>query len=680
MSHRRFCVTFFADVRKRNEENMKPDPQSNYEKTRQQVGYRPRRETSADVYAALGFRCGLEIHQQLKTGKKLFCRCPAGVYHDKEDFDAEVIRHMRPTLSELGEYDGTALMEFKTKKNIIYRIKNQTACTYEIDDTPPFAVDRESLDIAIRIALMLKTNIVGELHITRKQYLDGSIPTGFQRTAIVGIEGEIPLENKKVRIIQLSLEEDSCREVSDVEHWRVYTTDRLGMPLIETVTYPDMTTPDEAAEAGNYLRFLARSSGLVRTGIGAARQDVNVSITGGARVEIKGVAHIAWIPELTHNEAFRQKALLAIASTLQNTLKRDNWEVAVKTIPRYRLSGFYSAMPDMSNDDRRITAVNLPGFGPILSTFTQPGQVFADEISGRVKVVACLEQPNMLVSDHIRLELGLSETDTEAIRGLFKAGDNDAQIVVWGRSEDVDTAVETIQERCLMAFDGVPNETRKALPDGTTIFERVLPGPDRMYPDTDSAPIPIEDDAIKRASPDLPPAVADRLAQLRQWRIPRDTYPYLLRRNLLPTIERIIQECEIPPRFVGALLGHTLKMLEGRQSWTPGFSYSKVVALVRYVSERELDKDILKVMLPVVYDHPNMVFESVLTTIDYRPALAEAIYDHIPVLAAKFREVGNSKSPTAAADWIMGCLRKSALGNMPLRELRERVDREVNDA
>ena len=69
------------------------------------------------TWRKLGFRCGLEVHQQLNTSQKLFCRCPAGKYHDFDDFDAEIVRHMRPTLSELGEYDGTALMEFKTQKD-----------------------------------------------------------------------------------------------------------------------------------------------------------------------------------------------------------------------------------------------------------------------------------------------------------------------------------------------------------------------------------------------------------------------------------------------------------------------------------------------------------------------------------------------------------------------------------
>ena len=173
------------------------DPVLNLEQSKKIVGYVPRKKTKKQDYARLGFRSGLEIHQQLKTDKKLFCRCPAGIYQDEEDYDAEIIRHMRPTLSELGEYDGTALMEFKTRKNIVYRIKNETACTYEIDDTPPFPLNQNALDIAMEVALLLKCSVVGELHITRKQYLDGSIPTGFQRTAILGIEGEVLLARKK---------------------------------------------------------------------------------------------------------------------------------------------------------------------------------------------------------------------------------------------------------------------------------------------------------------------------------------------------------------------------------------------------------------------------------------------------------------------------------------------------
>ena len=210
--------------------------------------FKPFDKMTDEDYKLVGFKSGLEIHQQLLTEKKLFCRCPAGKYNHK--FDAEILRHMRPTLSELGEYDGTALMEFKTKKDIIYHINRETVCTYEMDDTPPFEINEQALDIALEIALLYKSATTDEIHIARKQYLDGSIPTGFQRTAIISIGGIIPYKNREINIIQLSIEEDSCREVSDHGHRRVYIADRLGMPLIETVTAPDMKTPFEVAEVG----------------------------------------------------------------------------------------------------------------------------------------------------------------------------------------------------------------------------------------------------------------------------------------------------------------------------------------------------------------------------------------------------------------------------------------------
>jgi len=150
------------------------------------AGVRPRSAEDETLdYGAVGLICGLEVHQQLLTDRKLFCHCPAGRY--SRTHDGVVLRHMRPTLSELGVYDGTALMEFKTRKHIIYLLNRENTCTYEMDDTPPFPVNQDALDVAIEQCLMLGCDIVDEVHIARKQYLDGSIPTGFQRTAVVGV-------------------------------------------------------------------------------------------------------------------------------------------------------------------------------------------------------------------------------------------------------------------------------------------------------------------------------------------------------------------------------------------------------------------------------------------------------------------------------------------------------------
>ena len=166
--------------------------------------------------------------------------------------------------------------------------------------------------------MLLRLQLVDELHIARKQYLDGSIPTGFQRTTILGVKGWIPLRGRRIEIRQLGLEEDACREVSDIGHVRTFIADRLGMPLVEPVTEPQMRTPDEVAEVAQWLRRLTRATGKVRRGIGAARQDVNVSVTGGTRVEIKGVPRIPLIPRLVHYEAFRQQALLGIRDELHS--------------------------------------------------------------------------------------------------------------------------------------------------------------------------------------------------------------------------------------------------------------------------------------------------------------------------------------------------------------------------
>ncbi|MFH0865373.1 MAG: Glu-tRNA(Gln) amidotransferase subunit GatE [Bacteroidota bacterium] len=651
----------------------KIDPVNNYHDTLDAIGYIPRKQSTQETYDRIGFMSGLEVHQQLFTKEKLFCRCPAGCYHENEIFDAEVIRHMRPTLSELGEYDGTALMEFKTRKEIIYRIKNETTCTYEVDDTPPFPLNREALDIAIRISLLSKLKIVGEVHITRKQYLDGSIPTGFQRTAIIGVEGEIPLKNTKVRLIQLSLEEDSCREVSDIQHTRIFKTDRLGMPLIETVTYPDMKNPGEVKEACNYIRFLNRSTNLVRVGIGAGREDVNVSCKGGTRVEIKGVAHTKWIPDLTHNECFRQWALLNVRRILNERITdTKNWKISSVELPYtgHKLTS-YAPIKEAKTNKFKLIAVNLPEFEGILSHFTQPGKIFADEICERLKVIACLEKPNMTHSE--AMEPVVLEKDFEKTQKLLKAAEGDAQIIFWGPEADIKTALETIEERCKMAFAGIPNETRKSFEDGTTIFERVLPGADRMYPDTDSKPIPLEDSYINKLRQDLPQEVIERYHQLKKWDVPEDTYDLIFKRNHFPLIQKIVNELKFDAKFIGAFYGHTLKFIEGHYEPVSPFSYEKIYDMFKYIREQKLDQQIAKKILPILYEHPQMDFDSILLSINFKKVDANEIIALVPFLKEKFKKIRRRKEENVEANWIMGELRKKAVGNISLVELFKEI-------
>ncbi len=648
------------------------NPRDNFRRTQQEAGYVPLNEATPETYEKVGFMSGLEVHQQLLTKEKLFCHCPAGIYNDDDDFDAEIIRHMRPTLSEMGEYDGTALMEFKTRKTIIYRINNENACTYEIDDTPPFPMNREALEIALEISLLCKFNIVGEVHITRKQYLDGSIPTGFQRTAILGTDGEIQLKNKKIRLIQLSIEEDSAREISDIGHTRIYKTDRLGMPLIETVTYPDMKTPYEVKEACDFIRFINRSTGKVRTGIGASRQDVNVSCKGGTRIEIKGVAHTKWIPALTHNEVFRQWSLLKIKDKLNSRTHKENWKQTAQKVDigKYKLRN--KTIKKALENGYEFYVVNLPYFKGLLSHFTQPGKPFADEFAGRLKVIACLERPNMFHSEQFD-KAALPKDFWNDMAKLTGAKAEDAQILVFGPAEDMPTALETIEERALMAFDGVPKETRKALEDGTTTFERVLPGADRMYPDTDSAPIPLEDEYIDKLAENIPEELIKRYEQLQKWEIPENHYTYIFSKNLYPVIKKIIDDLGYNPKFIGTFVGQRLKFTEGHYKPHSPFDYWRIYDMFKFIKNNGLVENIAPAMLPLVYTYPQMDFDSILNLLKFKKRSKEEITAPIRFLKEKYKEIGKKLTDEATVKWVMGELHNQAIGNMNLKELYEIV-------
>jgi glutamyl-tRNA(Gln) amidotransferase subunit E len=492
-----------------------------------------------DRYAELrelGFRCGLETHQQLDVPGKLFCRCPALIRNDPPD--SELLRHMRPTLSEFGEYDGTALMEFKTRKQVHYLLYNDSVCTYEMDDTPPFKADPAAVATAIEIAMMFDMSLVDEIHITRKQYLDGSIPTGFQRTAIIGVNGSVPFLGRSLGFFQLSLEEDACREVRDVGHHIFFRTDRLSIPLVESVTRPELMTPAEAAAGAALVGETMRSTRRIRRGIGSVRQDVNVSIRGGTRVEVKGVPRIGFIEDLTRIEAYRQKGLLDLAAALGGSRDPD----APAPGPVILQGALLEASGTPPRDGWETAALVIPSFRRFLSWPLQPGMGFLDEIEGRVRVIACLED-----SPCVR-------EAPDALRSLLGATPEDGVLVLRGPREDLETAASEISARVREAFEGVPSETRQLLPGGRTTFERILPGPDRMYPDTDLPPEPVDQALVQRIRQGMKPRPWDRREEYTGLGVPGQLVWRLLNWDTADLFDRVLA----PTGFAAAPLAWLL--------------------------------------------------------------------------------------------------------------------------
>lgn len=612
-------------------------------------------------------KSGLEIHYQILTQKKLFCRCPAGLYSQRHD--AEVLRHMRPTLSELGEYDGTALMEFKTKKEIIYLLDRNSVCTYEMDDTPPFPINQEALDIAIEIALMLNCKIVGEVHVARKQYLDGSIPAGFQRTAIIGVDGWIPYKDRKISIIQLGLEEDACREVSDVRHTITFRTDRLSMPLVEVVTGPDLRTPEEVAQVGRIIGDLLRTTGKVRRGIGSVRQDVNVSIEGGRRVEIKGVPRIPLFPALVWNEAFRQHNLLKIRDFLlarfssAKELRSEIFDLSeISKKIKHRL------IQAAVKRGAVLKGVALRGVNGLLNLPTQPGLTFAHEISERIRVIACLDQlPNILHSEDLSVA-GLEPADLTLINKTMRLGKDDVGVLTWGPPDDAQTAAQEIILRVQEAFDGVPHETRQVSTDGRTDFERILPGPDRMYPDTDSPPTAISPERVEgiRATLPLPPWEQQKTYE------EMGISPQLAQRISVHPKRKIfndvMQHRKILPRFAAWALFELCQHLKRMGIPVDDIEKERWIRLMELAERRLIHRETLPALVTFLAEHPEDDPEDFLAAQNLTPLNPRELKKEIEEIAKKMRAVKLYKEE----NWshvLMGAVMKELKGRAAGEEI-----------
>ena len=255
-------------------------------------------------YKKMGLKAGIEIHQQLDS-HKLFCNCPSLLRKDEPTFTVE--RRLHAVAGESGEVDIAARHEAGKEKKFTYQ-GYDTTCLVELDEEPPHQINEEALEIAIQISLLLNCEIVPVTQIMRKTVIDGSNTSGFQRTLLIGRDGYIETESGRVGIWYVYLEEDAARKIEEGEgKGKVFRLDRLGIPLVEIVTAPDIKTPEQAKQVALHIGELLRSC-RVKRGIGTIRQDVNVSIKGHPRAEIKGFQDPKIFVKVVEKEIERQKS------------------------------------------------------------------------------------------------------------------------------------------------------------------------------------------------------------------------------------------------------------------------------------------------------------------------------------------------------------------------------------
>jgi len=443
-------------------------------------------------YEKLGLVAGLETHQQLDTETKLFCECPT-VLREPEAADRRFTRHLHPTKSELGELDAAALEESRVDREFEY-LSYETTCLVEEDDEPPRRVDTEAMATTLEIATLLEMEPVDEAQVMRKLVIDGSNTAGFQRTMLVATDGLIETEDGPVGIEDLMLEEESAQRVEATETGVRYSLDRLGIPLVEIGTRPDIRSPAQARDAAEHIGMLLRSTGKVKRGLGTIRQDVNVSIADGARVEIKGVQSLEDIEDIVRNEVSRQVALLDIADQLAERGASVGEPQDVSRLFEGTDSGVIGGA---LADGGMVQAVPLFGFDGVVGHEILPDRRLGTELADHAKRHGA---GGVFHTDELPA-YGVTEAEVERLRDVTDAGPDDAVALVADDPETAGLAVDAVAERAETAIEGVPEETRDALADGTTRYLRPLPGAARMYPETDVPPV--EPDASDVESPEL---------------------------------------------------------------------------------------------------------------------------------------------------------------------------------
>ena len=483
--------------------------------------------------------CGIEIHQQLDT-KKLFCSCDS---HLCEDGQGAVYRRLRPTTSEMGEVDRAALAQFQRHMGYRYQCCEGTSCLVELDEEPPHDVNADAMQIALTFSEMLEANVIDEIHFMRKIVVDGSNTSGFQRTALIATDGKVKVGDRDISILSVCLEEDAARKVETKGDEILYRLDRLGIPLIEVATGPDMRTPEEVMEVAYRLGTLLRATRRVKRGIGTIRQDLNISIPGGARIELKGVGDLKMIPDYVRNEVNRQKMLIRV-----KTILNDRGTVAVPFEPIDVTEIFKTCeskvIKGALDDKGKVIAVRLPGFAGVMNGDNKTLRL-GSEMAQRARTKGV---KGIFHSDELP-NYGIDQSYVDDLRSfLGMTGENDAFVICAAREKKATDALEAAVIRANEALEGVPEETRDPLPDGTTKYSRPLPGAARMYPETDVPPTTITGERLQQVRdnmPEFPEQIEKRLVD--QYGINQQQARQIVRQSNDELFERIAQDRAMAP-------------------------------------------------------------------------------------------------------------------------------------
>ncbi len=567
---------------------------------------------------SLGLMVGLEFHQQifspypvvsdplaLKHGSKLFCPCPSWVRED--DPDIFVMRQLRAVSGETGEVDIAARFEQMKKTLLKYEAYSDSTCLVELDEEPIFPINPDALFKALAISKHLfNLTLVKEIQVLRKTIVDGSNTSGFQRTCEIAFgnpNSYIEVDGKKIGILQTSLEEDSAKNMGREGNARVFRLDRLGIPLIEIATAPDMDTPEMARKVAERIGVLLRLTGYVKRGLGTIRQDLNVSIAKGTRIEIKGVQQLDQIETFVRNEAIRQSRMLELLDYLKKERKWGKADVDViepvdlkKVFKKTRAKLIANTLKKKGT----VTGARIPKYGGLLKYELQPNYRVGTEFSEIAKVIG--GAGGILHSDELP-KFGISEKEVEAVKKeLGVVSEDDGFVLIVGASQQGIRSIQGIKEILyLWLEDELPREVRSPRADGTTGYLRPLPGGARMYPETDSPPILVSEDLLVRINSvqfETPEERLERYVSVHK--LSQKLASQMILHPLASFYEELVEEERIDAKLVATTLLQTLVSLRRDGVEVDYIEESHLKAILKAVQLGEIPRDVIPELLSTV--------------------------------------------------------------------------------
>jgi len=565
-------------------------------------------------YKKIGLKAGLEIHQQLDTKHKLFCNCSVTM-QEKEPIEI-ITRRQHPVASELGDIDIAALNEYLRDRTFSYQVFKNESCLVDLDEEPPHEINQEALRIAIEVALLLNCRIVNEMHFMRKIVIDGSNTSGFQRTVVVGLDGYIKYKGKKIEIKSVNLEEDAAAIVSEENGRVTYRLNRLGVPLVEICTgLLSGFNADEIEDIAYNIGMLCRSTSKVKRGVGTIRQDVNISIKGGQRIEIKGIQELGLLSKVVDNEVMRQTSLIEIRNELRRKGVRKIGLHPVNVSENVKETGS-KVLRSIIDYGGSVFAILLPKFSGHLKKELFPGKTLGRELAD---VAANFGVKGIIHSDEDLTKYQVVE-EMKNIRKKLNAREEDAIILI-GETKTKGKVAGMVIEKCNQILKGLSEETRSAEAEGITRYTRPLPGSARLYPETDVKPVVVEKEFIGEIKEQLPEPWTNKYNRFKnKYKLSDQLAKQILRSTYLEVFEKIMNKKGVDASIVANTFTNVLKDLQKREGVEiDRLSERHFIEIFDTLKKKEIVKEAIPDILKYLANYPGEIVENAVKELNLVP-------------------------------------------------------------